>query len=75
MPAHNLKRVGKFGIVGVLATIVHTLIFAVVMQTGEPSALLANTVAFFIALIVSFLGNAWWTFRREGFSSSLTGAI
>ncbi len=52
----------RFGLVGIVATLTHVLIYiALVEATGtNPSA--ANAIAFVIAFAVSFVGHFRWTF-------------
>jgi len=56
----------RFGIVGLGATLTHALSFVAAIELAGIAPLLANLVAFGIAVLVSFLGHFHWTFRRAG---------
>lgn len=58
-------QIGLFAVVGVSATLVHTLIFSI-LASVEFSPLVANFTAFCCALPVSFYGNRYLTFKAEG---------
>jgi putative flippase GtrA len=57
---------GRFAIVGLGATAVHlTVVWLLVGKLLWP-AVASNTLAFMVALGVSFSGHYFWTFRRPG---------
>ncbi len=56
------RQVGSFGIIGILATIVHAAIFSITANLGLVVDL-ANVLAFLCALPISYFGNARLTFR------------
>ena len=57
----------RFGIVGVVATMVHLGIAGVVLAFYPgTSPFLANLVAFIVAFQVSFWGHSRFTFREQG---------
>lgn len=56
------RQVGSFGLIGILATLVHAAVFSATASLGL-AVDLANLVAFFCALPVSYFGNARLTFR------------
>jgi len=61
--------VGKFAVVGVLATLTHALVATGLLQSGLLSAFPANICGFLVAFGVSFSGHYFWSFahlRREG---------
>jgi putative flippase GtrA len=58
-------QLGRFGIVGALATLTHALTFAAAIEALHARPLLANLLGFALALCVSFLGHLHWTFRAE----------
>jgi putative flippase GtrA len=58
-------QLGRFGIVGALATLTHALAFAAAIEVGHARPLLANLLGFALALGLSFLGHCRWTFRAE----------
>ncbi|RMD63431.1 MAG: GtrA family protein [Alphaproteobacteria bacterium] len=53
---------GRFAIVGGAATVVHVSLFAGLIEGTGMAPLLANLIAFSVALGVSFLGHNCWTF-------------
>ncbi|WP_269585299.1 GtrA family protein [Roseibium sp. Sym1] len=60
---------GKFAIVGVLATLTHTVVAAGMLQSGTLSAFPANICGFLTAFGVSFCGHYFWSFahlRQQG---------
>jgi putative flippase GtrA len=62
----------RFGAVGLVATLTHALLFVLLMETARIPALAANLAAFSMAVVVSFLGHFYWTFRETGgYGSSL----
>ncbi len=58
-------QLGRFGVVGALATLTHALTFAAAIEALHLRPLLANFLGFALALGVSFLGHRHWTFRAE----------
>jgi putative flippase GtrA len=66
-PARRLWRsglqYGRFGTVGAAATTLHAAMFAALIELAGISPLVANAVAFGVALPLSFVGHRHWTFR------------
>lgn len=60
----------RFGLVGVLATIIHIVIVWLLLRNALLPTLAANTLAFLVAFCVSFSGNYVWTFRSPGYPVS-----
>lgn len=58
-----VHELGKFGIVGTVAYLVDTALFAVLLGTLEP--LTAKALAAVIAASVAFVGNRFWTWRHR----------
>ncbi|WP_299818964.1 GtrA family protein [uncultured Roseibium sp.] len=61
--------VGKFAVVGILATLTHAGVATVLLETGTLSAFPANICGFLVAFGVSFSGHYFWSFshlRRKG---------
>jgi putative flippase GtrA len=58
---HLLHEVGKFGVVGIVAYVVDTVLFNVLLTTMW--WLPAKAVATAIAATVAFIGNRFWTWR------------
>ena len=64
-----LRQVFKFGLVGVLATLVHLLIGFLLLQAGW-NPLAANAVAFSVAFLVSFFGHLRYSFADQNVDTS-----
>jgi putative flippase GtrA len=58
-----VHELGKFGIVGAIAYVVDTALFAVLLLAME--SLTAKTIAAVIAATVAFVGNRFWTWRHR----------
>lgn len=56
----------RFGIIGALATLTHFAVLAAMLGLTIAGPVLANTVAYIMALGVSFFGHHFWTFRASG---------
>lgn len=61
----HLLQYLTFGSVGLAATAVHVLAFVTLIELTATSPLLANLLAFALAVLVSFGGHRRWTFRPE----------
>jgi putative flippase GtrA len=61
-PAAQLLR---FASVGVLATLVHSALYVLFVDAMRATPAAANLIAFGVAVIISYLGHARWTFRDE----------
>ena len=59
----RLREVNVFAVVGVVATAVHVAVGLAAAKALDVPPLVANTIAFFAALAVSYLGNTKLTFR------------
>jgi putative flippase GtrA len=57
-----LAQLLRFGLVGLLATLVHALIALLLIQFGF-GPLLANPLAFLVAFQISYLGHSRWSFN------------
>lgn len=56
----------RFGIVGALATLTHFAVLTIMLSLAGAGPVLANTVAYVLALGVSFTGHHFWTFNTSG---------
>jgi len=65
MMAEARKEVFRFGIVGLLATGVHGLVYTQCVGPLHASALIANSWGFCCGFLVSFAGHSYWTFARR----------
>ena len=55
----------RFGGVGLLAALVHSTLYILLVDGVQATANAANLVAFIVAVVVSYLGHTRWTFRDE----------
>jgi putative flippase GtrA len=55
----------RFGTIGLTAATIHVLVFTASIELAGLAPLVANVVAFGIAVLVSFLGHFQWTFRGQ----------
>ncbi len=62
----TLLQYGRFGIVGLGATLVHVLVYAGLIELLGMQPLLANTLGFAAGVNVSFVGHRHWTFGGAG---------
>ena len=63
-----LKLFARYASVGVVNTLIHWIVFAVVFAF-YPKQSLANFTAFCVAVTFSFIANAKWTFNAEATTS------
>ena len=58
-----IKQALRFGLVGIVATLVHVVTVLVMHYLAGFSTLWANAIAFLTAWTVSYIGNWLWTFE------------
>ncbi|MFC1771772.1 GtrA family protein [Pseudomonadota bacterium] len=63
--ATTLRQAFKFGLVGILATLVHISIFVFCIEALDIRPFLANFPAYGVAVLVGFWGHFSWTFKRD----------
>lgn len=63
-------QVTRFGVVGVMATSVHTGILILLVELSSVTATVANVIAFLLAFVVSYVGHYYWTYKLEAAHSS-----
>jgi putative flippase GtrA len=61
-----LRRFARFAVVGALATAVHTAVFTVAIELAHVEPVLANAIAFSLAVLVGYAFNRRWTFAAHG---------
>jgi putative flippase GtrA len=61
-----LRRFARFAVVGVIATATHTAVFTLAIEGVGIEPVLANALAFCVALLVGFTLNRKWTFAAHG---------
>lgn len=71
----ELLRIIRFGLVGGLATLVHASVYAGLAGSEIVAPLIANLIAFAVAVSVSFIGHLYWTFHDHaaGYSAAERG--
>jgi putative flippase GtrA len=62
----ELLTIFRFGIVGVMATLVHLFVFWVLLNHSNLPTLITNALAFSTGFGVSFSGHYFWTFQNPG---------
>jgi putative flippase GtrA/nicotinic acid mononucleotide adenylyltransferase len=60
----NSNQILKFGITGILGTVLHFIILIILVENFQINVLIATTIAFFCATIFNFLLNKFWTFKQ-----------
>jgi putative flippase GtrA len=65
-----VHRFARFATVGVLATVTHTAVFSAAIELGRIDPVLANALAFSVAVLVGFALNRRWTFAGHGGESA-----
>jgi putative flippase GtrA len=65
----------RFGLVGVVNTIVDFVVFVLLYRLTDLDPLLCNGIAFFVAVTNSYLMNHHWTFRGSGSTLSFIAYI
>jgi putative flippase GtrA len=65
----------KFGLIGVLATVVHIGLFIIFIEWFQAWEILANLIAYCAAVMVSFLGNSLWTFKASRSNHEKTASV
>lgn len=66
----------RFGIVGIIATFIHIFSAWVLLDNLIIlNAIFANTIAFLITFIFSFLGHYFWTFKANKNNTDIKKAI
>ncbi|MEJ1297194.1 MAG: GtrA family protein [Candidatus Sedimenticola sp. (ex Thyasira tokunagai)] len=61
----SLLQVGRFGVVGILATGVHGLALYMFVEWVSLLPVIANSCAFLVAVVVSYVGHYLWTFHAN----------
>lgn len=64
--AETVRQLARFGLVGLAATAVHSVVAISFLSLGGSGALPANLLGFSIAFSVSLAGNMLWVFPGRG---------
>ena len=62
---NTIKEVVKFGIVGMINTLIHITILFVLVEFFSVWYIAASFIAFIVAVTNSFIFNTTWTFRKN----------
>lgn len=62
---NELIRIAKFGSVGLCGTCTHALVFFIIFTVFTIGSVIANFIAFCIALCVSYVGHTNFTFKDK----------
>jgi putative flippase GtrA len=65
MTASRIPEIGRFAVVGVINLSIDLAIFSVALYLLGAHLLVANTVAYSVATINSYLMNKYWTFAGK----------
>ncbi len=61
-----LFRLARFGLVGGIAALVYALVFLAMVKFLATGSIVSSTVAYGIAIPVSFVGQKYFTFKSQG---------
>ncbi len=61
----EIATIARFGVIGILATVVHAVCYLALSETAGLNALYANWIGFSVAFAVSLVGHSRWTFNTE----------
>lgn len=61
----EIGQISRFGVVGIVATLLHMVVVWTLIQTTALHPLLANLIAFGVAFGLSFAGHYFWTFASD----------
>ena len=68
------SQLTRFGVIGILATAIHAIVYGGLVRFGAALPQLANLVAFMIAFVFSYMGHSRFTFPDKRHSASRTGS-
>ncbi|WP_316858326.1 GtrA family protein [uncultured Cohaesibacter sp.] len=63
---HEIWMILRFGIVGVMATLIHMSVASGLVHFASVNVFTANLAAYLIAFIFAFSGHFFWTFQTGG---------
>ena len=63
LTAGAVRRIGRFGIVGLAATAIHLAVAQAALLFAGLSPFAANVAGFLVAFLAGFAGHQWFTFR------------
>ncbi|WP_282939562.1 GtrA family protein [Paenibacillus sp. RC67] len=59
----KIKLILKYGIVGVLGTLLHFAVLVALVEWARMQPVWASAIGFIVVLLVSYLLNKYWTFQ------------
>lgn len=59
------KKFITFGLIGIVNTLIHLVVYGIFYQTLSVGAFLSNTAAFITASVFSYFANAYLTFKPQ----------
>jgi len=62
----ELRRLIRFGGIGVVSLLVYSSLFALLAETTRLGAVLISMVAYATSMVLSFIGHRYFTFRATG---------
>jgi putative flippase GtrA len=62
----EIRRLLRFGGVGIVSLVVYSVLYAILAAATRWSAIPISTIAYSIAMVVSFVGHKYVTFRVSG---------
>lgn len=61
-----VRQIGRFAIVGIIATAVHYAIMVALVETGRVAPVIATTIGYGFGIVVSYALNRRFTFAAQG---------
>ncbi|MDX5585377.1 MAG: GtrA family protein [Aureibaculum sp.] len=72
---YSKSEIIKFAGVGILATLTHSSVYLAYLKFFDSSPQLGNLLGFFVAVIVSYTGQRYWTFSQKNVKNELASKI
>lgn len=66
MKKENWNEIIRYGFVGILTTLVNYIVFVFVLYMNTEIYLIANTIAWVVAVIFAYYTNKIYVFKKEG---------
>ncbi|WP_051507113.1 GtrA family protein [Saccharibacillus sacchari] len=67
---NNLVDFLKYGVIGVVGTVLQTGTLFIYVEKGHGDPLVGSTLGFILSLLFSYMANSRWTFRKSERSAS-----
>jgi len=72
---HHFQILLKFFSIGAIATLVHGVVFSLLIALQISAPQLANFFAYILALTVSYFGQRYWTFSKSKSNNSFNAIL